>query len=590
MSAKKTKKTIKKKAAPARKKAAPAKKKAAPVKKAAARKAPAKKAAATRKPVAKKKAAVRTTGRPKVLVKEKIADSGVDLLKKEFDVDVRLDMDQEQLKKEIRKYNAIIIRSSTRMTGEIIEAADNLKVIGRAGIGVDNVDVSTATKKGVIVANAPQSNIVAAAEHTIGLLLAQSRNIPQAHGSMKHGKWERSKFGGVELAQKTIGIVGFGRIGALVAQRAQGLKMKVIAYDPYISKQRFEELGVEGVEKVEDLYKQADFITVHLPKSPETRGFIGKEAFKRMKKGVRIVNCARGGILDEEALAAALKSGKVAGAALDVFDTEPPADSPLLAYDNVIVTPHLGASTIEAQDRAGTIIAEQVAAALNDQFVSNAVNIPSVSPEQMNVVRPFLPLCEKLGRLIVEIADGTLENIELTYQGSIADADTTLLTVAFFKGLLEGRVEDAVNYVNAAGIAEERGIKVTESKRRQAADFTSMITIKSEDRRGELTVGGTTIGPKHRPRFVKIYRHDIDIEPGRYMAFFRYDDVPGMIGRVGTMMGANNINIANMNVGRKKIGGKAVMSITLDKPIPAEILDEIRAEPEFDDVTFITFP
>ncbi|RJQ44007.1 MAG: phosphoglycerate dehydrogenase [Gaiellales bacterium] len=572
------KKTAKKKAAP--KKAAAAKaapKKKAPARKTVARKAPARKAAAR-------------AGRPKVLVKEKIAESGVDLLRKEFDVDVRLDMDQEQLKKEIKKYNAIIIRSATRMTAEVINAAPNLKVIGRAGIGVDNVDVAAATKKGIIVANAPQSNIVAAAEHTIGLLLAQSRNIPQAHGSMKHGKWERSKFGGVELAQKTLGVVGFGRIGVLVAQRALGLKMKVVAFDPYVSKQRFEELGVEGVDKVEDLYRQADFITVHLPKSPETKGFVGKEAFKKMKKGVRIVNCARGGIVDEDALAAALKSGKVAGAALDVFGVEPPADSPLLGFDSVVVTPHLGASTIEAQDRAGTIIAEQVAAALNDQFVSNAVNIPSVSQEQMNVVRPFLPLCEKLGRLIVEIADGTLENFEITYQGSIAEADTTLLTVAFFKGLLEGRVEDAVNYVNAEGIAEERGIRVTESKRRQTADFTSLITVKSEDRRGELTVGGTTIGPKHRPRFVKIYRHDIDIEPGRYMAFFRYDDIPGMIGKVGTMMGANNINIANMNVGRKKIGGKAVMSITLDKPIPESILDEIRAQPEFDDVTFITFP
>ena len=576
------------------KKATVKKKKAATSKRTAAKqKAIAKKAASARKrPTPAKQAAtgMKASARQKVLVKEKIADSGVKLLKKEFDVDLRLDMDQEQLKKEIGKYDAIIIRSATRMTGEIIEAAENLKVIGRAGIGVDNVDVAAATKKGIIVANAPQSNIVAAAEHTIGLLLAQSRNIPQAHGSMKHGKWERSKFGGVELAQKTLGVVGFGRIGVLVAQRALGLKMKVVAYDPYVSKHRFEELGVEGVDRVEDLYRQADFITIHLPKSPETRGFIGKEAFRKMKKGVRIVNCARGGIVDEDALAAALKSGKVAGAGLGVFSVEPPSDSPLLQYDNVILTPHLGASTIEAQDRAGTIIAEQVAAALNDQFVSNAVNIPSVSQEQMNVVRPFLPLCEKLGRLIVEIADGPLENFEITYQGSIADYDTTLLTVAFFKGMLEDRVEDAVNYVNAEGIAEERGVKVTESKRRQTADFTSLITVKSEDRRGELTVGGTTIGPKHRPRFVKIYRHDIDIEPGKYMAFFRYDDIPGMIGKVGTMMGMNNINIANMNVGRKKIGGKAVMSITLDKPIPEAILDEIRAQPEFDDVTFITFP
>ncbi|MHB9111277.1 MAG: phosphoglycerate dehydrogenase [Thermoleophilia bacterium] len=549
----------------------------------------AKTAKTTKAKAATKKTAAAKTTKPRVLVKEKIAQSGIDLLKKEFDVDVRLGMDQAQLKKEIGKYNAIIIRSSTRMTREIIEAAGQLKVIGRAGIGVDNVDVKAATKKGIIVANAPQSNIVAAAEHTIGLLLAQSRNIPQANSSLKAGKWERSSFGGVELADKVLGVIGFGRIGVLVAQRARGLKMKVLAYDPYVSAARFEELGVEGADKIEDLYKQADFITVHLPKSPETLGFVDEAAFRKMKKGVRVINCARGGIVKEEALVKALKSGKVAGAAIDVFVKEPPVGNPLLDFDNVIATPHLGASTIEAQDRAGTIIAEQVAAALNNQFVSNAVNIAPVSPEEMNVVRPFLPLCEQLGRLITEIADGPLESFDITYQGALADYNTKLLTVAFFKGALEGRVEDTVNYVNAEGIAEERGIEVTESKRRQAVDFTNVITVVSSDKRGKLTVGGTTIGPKHRPRFVKIYRHDIDIEPGRYMAFFRYDDVPGMIGRVGTLLGSRGINIANMNVGRKKREGKAVMSVTLDKPIPAEVLREIKAEPGFDDITFITF-
>ncbi|MCL4472995.1 MAG: phosphoglycerate dehydrogenase [Actinobacteria bacterium] len=554
----------------------------------AAKKPVAKKAAA--KPAARKKsAAASASKKPRVLVKEKIADSGVDLLKKEFSVDVKLDMDQEQLLREIHNYNAIVIRSSTKMTKEIIEAAGNLQVIGRAGIGVDNVDIKAATKKGIIVANAPQSNIVAAAEHTIGLLLAQSRNIPQAHGSLKAGKWERSSFGGVELADKVLGVIGFGRIGVLVAQRARGLKMKVVAFDPYVSAARFEELGVDGVDKIEDLYKVADFITVHLPRSPETLGFVDEAAFRKMKKGVRVINCARGGIIKEEALVKALKSGKVAGAAIDVFEKEPPVGNPLLDFDSVVVTPHLGASTIEAQDRAGTIIAEQVAAALNSQFVSNAVNIAPVSPEEMNVVRPFLPLCEQLGRLITEIADGPLESFDITYQGALADYNTKLLTVAFFKGALEGRVEDTVNYVNAEGIAEERGIKVTESKRRQAVDFTNLITVVSADKRGELTVGGTSIGPKHRPRFVKIYRHDIDIEPGQYMAFFRYDDIPGMIGRVGTMLGDRGINIANMNVGRKKREGKAVMSVTLDKPIPPEVLDEIKSQPGFDDVTFITF-
>jgi len=572
----------------------PAARKPAAKKKAAVRKAAVKKAPAARKstaPVKKTAAkAARKGARPRVLVKEKIAQSGVDLLKKEFDVDVRTDMDQAQLKKEIGKYNAIIIRSATKMTADIIEAAGELRVIGRAGIGVDNVDIKAATKKGVIVANAPQSNIVAAAEHTIGLLLAQSRNIPQADASLKAGLWERSKFGGVELADKVLGVIGFGRIGVLVAQRAKGLKMKVVAYDPYVSQARFEELGVEGAQNIDDLYKAADFITVHLPKSPETLGFVDDAAFKKMKKGVRIINCARGGIIKEESLLKALKSGKVAGAAIDVFVKEPPVGNPLLDFDSVIATPHLGASTIEAQDRAGTIIAEQVAAALNNQFVSNAVNIAAVSPEDMNVMRPFLPLCEQLGRLIVEIADGPLEKFDVKFQGALAEYDTKILTVAIFKGMLEGRVEDTVNYVNAESIAEERGTRVTETRSRQALDFTNLITIESEDRRGPLTVGGTTIGPKHRPRFVQIYRHDIDIEPAEYMAFFRYDDVPGMIGKVGTILGSKKINIANMNVGRKKRGGKAVMGVTLDKPIPPEVLDDIRSQPEFDDVTFITFP
>ena len=469
-------------------------------------------AKATAKPAGKGRAT-----KPLVLVKEKIAQSGIDLLKKEFRVDVKTDMDQAQLKKEIGKYHGIIIRSATKMTADIIEAAKELRVIGRAGIGVDNVDIKAATKKGIIVANAPQSNIVAAAEHTIGLLLAQSRNIPQADASLKAGLWERSKFGGVELADKVLGVIGLGRIGVLVAQRAKGLRMKVVAFDPYVSKARFEELGIEGVDKIDDLYKSADFITVHLPKSPETVGFVGDAAFRKMKKGVRVVNCARGGIIDEAALLKALKSGKVAGAAIDVFVKEPPAGNPLLDFDNVIATPHLGASTIEAQDRAGTIIAEQVAAALNNQFVSNAVNIAPVSPEDMNVMRPFLPLCEQLGRLLVEIADGPLEKFDITYQGALAQYDTRILTVAIFKGALEGRVEETVNYVNAEGIAEDRGIKVTESRPPPGA-WTSPISSRSaskivaassgrrhDDRAAAPAALRADLPPRHRHRAGEIH-------------------------------------------------------------------------------------
>lgn len=518
----------------------------------------------------------------RVLVKEKISPLGVDLLKEHFEVDVRTDMTDEELKQEINEYDGLIIRSGTQVTADILEDSRRLKVIGRAGTGVDNIDVSAATKKGVVVANAPESNAVAAAEHTIALLTAQVRHIPQAHMSLKGGKWERSKFKGLELTGKTLGVVGLGRIGMLVAQRARGLRMKVIAYDPFVSGERFREHGLEKADSPEDVYAKADFVTVHLPKTPETMGFVGREAFARMKDGVRVVNAARGGIIDEGALQEALDSGKVASAGIDVYSEEPcPPDFPLLAYDNVVVTPHLGASTEEAQDKAGTIIAEQVKAALLNEFVSNAVNIPSVSDEALERLQPFLPLAETLGKLIVAIADGPIEDFSVHCEGQLADYDTRLLTTAVLKGTLEGRVEESLNYVNAGSIAEERGFNVSEVSDRHSRDFTNLLTVVSKDRHGELSAGGTTIGPNNRPRLVKIYRHDIDIEPAQHMAFFQYEDVPGMIGKVGTVLGENSINVAFMNVGRRKAGGKAVMAVTLDDPIPQSVLEEIRELPGF---------
>lgn len=518
----------------------------------------------------------------RVLVKEKISEAGVDLLRQHFEVDVRTDMTDAELKERINEYDALIIRSATKVTADMLEGSTRLKIIGRAGTGVDNVDVKAATKKGIVVANAPESNSVAAAEHALALLMAQCRQIPQAYMSMKAGKWERSKFSGVELTGKTLGVIGLGRIGMLVAQRAKGLRMDVIAYDPYVSSERFRENGLEQADTLDAVYAKADFITVHMPKTPETLGMINDEAFAKMKDGVRIVNAARGGIVDEGALARAVESGKVASAGLDVFTQEPiPADFPLLAYDNVVVTPHLGASTEEAQDKAGTIIAEQVTAGLLNQFVSNAVNIPAVSAEAMEAVGPFLPLAEILGRLIMAIADGPLEDFTIHYEGQIADHDTRLVTVAVVKALLEGRVEETVNYVNAPSIAEERGLKIAEVKDKRSRDFTNLITVVSKDRRGELTAAGTTIGPKHKPRLVKIYRHDIDIEPAKHMAFFQYDDVPGMIGRVGTALGERGINIAFMNVGRRKTEGRAVMGVALDDPIPQEVLDDIVKMPGF---------
>ena len=518
----------------------------------------------------------------RVLVKEKISDAGVQLLREKFDVDVLTDMTDAELKERINDYDALIVRSATKVTGDVLEGSSRLKIIGRAGSGVDNIDVPAATKRGIVVANAPDSNSVAAAEHALALLMAQVRNIPQAYMSLKGGKWERSKFGGVEVTGKTLGIVGLGRIGMLVAQRARGLRMDVIAYDPYVAGERFRENGIQQAESLEEVYSKADFITVHMPRTPDTLGMINDEAFSKMKDGVRIVNAARGGIIDEAALARALDSGKVASAGLDVYTQEPcPPDFPLLAYDNVVVTPHLGASTEEAQDKAGTMIAEQVAAGLLGEFVSNAVNIPPVSAEAMSALEPFLPLAETLGKLLVAIADGPLGKITIHYEGAIADFDTRLLTIAVMKAIFDGRVEESVNYVNATSIAKERGLEVAEVKDSRARDFTNLITLVTADKHGELATAGTTFGPKHKPRLVKIYRHDIDIEPAKHMAFFQYEDVPGMIGRVGTVLGDRKINIALMNVGRKKVEGRAVMGVALDDPVPPDVLEEIAALPGF---------
>ena len=399
----------------------------------------------------------------RVLVKEKIADAGVDLLRRHFDVDVRTDMSEDELPGAIADYDAIVIRSATKMTSDVIERADRLKVIGRAGIGVDNVDVPAATKQGIIVANAPESNIIAAAEHTIAMMLAQARNIPQAHASLKSGKWERSRFGGFEVYEKTLGILGFGRIGQLVAARARSFGMQILAFDPFVAAERYRELGAERAENPEALYANADIITIHLPKTPETINYVNSESLAQMKDGVRLINCARGELIDLDALDQALTSGKVAGASLDVFPDEPMTEHPIFAHESVIVTPHLGASTTEAQDRAGVITAEQVVAALRGDLVSNAVNIPKVGSEDLAVLEPYLPLAAQLGRLAMSLATATsVDRIEVGYHGRLAEFDTRLVTLAVLNGAFQGRVAENVNFVNAPAIAEERGIRVSE--------------------------------------------------------------------------------------------------------------------------------
>jgi D-3-phosphoglycerate dehydrogenase / 2-oxoglutarate reductase len=514
----------------------------------------------------------------RVLVREEISEAGVDLLRSRFDVHVDPDGPLEEI---IGSYEAIVIRSATKLTADVIDRATRLKVIGRAGVGVDNVDVEAATRRGIIVANAPESTVVSAAEHTIGLLVALARNIPQAHAALKQGRWERSTYGGIELAGKTLGVLGFGRIGQQVARRALGLGMRVVAYDPYVAAERFRELGAERVETPEDVYGAADFVTLHLPLTAETRGSVGAAAFEAMRPGVRVVNAARGELLDEEALLAALRTGRVAGAALDVFSSEP-YSGPLLELDTVVVTPHLAASTGEAQDRAGLIVAEQVAAALDGGLVTNAVNIPAIGIEELEVLGPYMPLAARLGRIAMELADGVAEEIAITVYGGLADYDTRLLTVATLNGAFQGRADRPVNYVNAPLIAAEWGIEVREQRSRSARDYTNLVRVELKDGAGRVQVAGTTIGSDDRPWLVNILGFEIELELAPLFVLCRYDDVPGVIGRVGTKFGEAGINIAAMTVSRSRRGGKALMALSVDSAPPAELVEWLRGE-GFDD-------
>ena len=518
----------------------------------------------------------------KVLIREPIAEAGVRLLRERgFDVTVDGDSD---LAETIGDYEAIVVRSATKMTADLIDRAPNLKVIGRAGVGIDNVDVDAATRRGIVVANAPESTVISAAEHTIGLLVALTRNIPQAHAALKQGRWERKTYGGVELADKTLGVLGFGRIGQQVARRAAGLGMRVVAYDPFVSPERFRELGVERVETVDDVFASADFLTLHLPLTDETRRSVGADAFARMRDGVRLVNAARGELVDEDALLEALKNGKVGGAALDVFSAEP-YSGPLLELDNVVVTPHLAASTEEAQDRAGVIIAEQVAAALEGGLVTNAVNIPVIGAEDLEVLGAYIPLAAKLGRLAMELAAGHVQELRLTYFGSLAQYDTRLLTVAALNGAFQGRSDQPVNYVNAPVVAAERGVEVREERSRSARDYTNLVRVEAMSSSESLRVAGTTIGNENRLWLVSALGFELDMELAPLLVVFRYDDVPGVIGKVGTMFGEAAVNIANMTVSRTRQGGQALMVLSIDSPAPAALVE--RVHQEFDDARFI---
>ncbi len=509
----------------------------------------------------------------KVLVKEKIADSGIELLRESFDVDLGFDMSDEELREEIGSYDAILVRSATQLTDDLIGRAERLKVIGRAGTGVDNVDITAATRRGIIVANAPESNSVAAAEHTLALMLALCRNIPQAQATLVGGAWERSRFKGTELYGKTLGVIGFGRIGQLVARRAQSFEMDVIAFDKFVSAERFRELGVEGAAELEDLLAAADIVTVHVPKTPETIGLINADSIAAMKDGARVVNCARGELVDLDALLKALESGKLAGAALDVFPSEPFTDHPIFARDDVVVTPHLGASTAEAQDRAGIVTAEQVTAALNGGVVTNAVNIAAVRPEEVEALAPFVPLCERLGRLAQGLGDGSVDRVTAEFRGRIATHDTRLLGIAVLVGILSGNTEEPVNLVNAPQMAEERGIEMIETKDTGSDDFTELVTVRIGDE--AAGVSGTGVGPRNEPYLVSVWGESFYLPFAEHLTVFRYADQPGMIGRVGSVFGEQGVNIVSAAVGASAGGKHAVMALTTDAPVREETTAKI---------------
>ena len=523
----------------------------------------------------------------KVLAADGISPKGIELLQQEFDVDVRDKISAEELLEIIPEYDALMVRSASKVTAEVIERAKKLKIIGRAGVGVDNIDIPAATAKGIIVINSPGGNTIAATEHTMAMMLALSRNIPIANETMQKGEWNRKKYVGVELRGKTLGVIGMGRIGAGVAKRAMAFDMNVIAYDPYINEERAKSLGV-AIGTLDDVITKADFITVHMPLTPETRGMIGMEQMKKMKEGVRLINCARGGIIVEEDLAEAVKAGIVAGAAIDVFTSEPVgADHPLVGVPGIILTPHLGASTVEAQIGVSLDVSKGILAALKGEPVATAVNMAPVSPQVMKVIAPYLTLAERLGGTVVSLADGPVEKVEVTYNGEITEVNTGLLTTAVVKGMLNPIMESEVNYVNAPGLAKERGIKVAEVKKKEAEDFANLITVRALVGGRELSVQGTLFGSEGR--IVRINKFRVDVDPHARILVCPHVDRPGVIGTIGSLLGNNGINISAMQVGKTEIAGTNLMVLTVDNDIPVAVMEVIKSMDGIADAKLVNF-
>lgn len=513
----------------------------------------------------------------KILVSDQLAEEGLKILKevKEFNVDVKTDLKPQELKEAIKDYDALIVRSATKVTKEIIEAGANLRVIGRAGVGLDNVDLDAATQKGIIVMNTPAGNTISTCEHTVSMILSLSRNIPQANASMKKAEWKRSKFMGIEVYGKTLGVIGFGRIGKEVAKRALSFGMKVIVYDPFLSREVAEGLGVEVIE-LREILERSDFITVHTPLTDETKHLISQKEFVIMKKGVRIVNCARGGIIDEQALCDAIKEGKVSGAALDVFEKEPlPADSELLKFDNIIVTPHLGASTEEAQINVSIEVAEIVRDALLNRGVRNAANYPCLEAEVCMILEPYIKLSEKMGMFSGQLAEGRFQELNISYSGEIIDYNLSPLTMALVKGILSPILKETVNFVNAVSLAKERGINIREAKLSREGEFVNLIQLEIKTDKESKKISGT-ISANKQPRIVKIDGKYVETSPVGEMIVMRNWDKPGIIGSIGTLLGKHNINIAAMTFGRQIPGGEATSILNVDSQITPRILESIK--------------
>jgi len=525
----------------------------------------------------------------KVLVSDNLGELGIEMLRAEndFEVDVKTGLSADELKSVIGPYEALVIRSGTKVTAELLEAAENLKVIGRAGIGLDNVDIAAATKGGVVVMNTPTGNVITTAEHAIAMMMALSRNIPAGTATLKAGLWQKKSLQGREVYNKYLGVIGFGKIGSIVADRARGLKMRVIVHDPFVSPEQIGKTGFTSVS-LQALYRKADFITLHVPKMQSTHRLIDREAFDQMKNGVMLINCARGGIIDEDALYEALDSGKVAGAALDVFETEPPGTCRLFDVDRVICTPHLGASTLEAQTKVALAIAEQVIEYLKHGTITNAVNVPSVTGELLTKIGPYISLAERIGSLQAQLSLGPVKKVEIEYAGKFDDLDMTPVSNAFLKGLLTPMVRDSVNYVNAQIIAREMGIKVTETTGGESDHFVNLLTVRVITTDMTTTISGTIFG-KSDPRIVKINNFGLELIPEGYLALIYNQDKPGAIGSIGTTLGIYKINISRMQVGQDQDGENNIIFLRTDTPITDEALIALRQLPLVNTVTPLVF-